>query len=178
MEESAFKFQYVLIEAKHAARNANQRRTWKVANWIIHPEYTGWFSEANRTGFGSTSTGWSQVQADVNSTNFDLALLKVTVDSSILEQPATEETEVGVSQDGGDYVLYDSQISSDNSTTNEFGIAACLETSSPGSPTGHTSAFRFPSEIERFPKDPAAPETGLPFRATCYAVGHSPFLER
>ncbi|XP_078492260.1 uncharacterized protein LOC100183060 isoform X2 [Ciona intestinalis] len=190
--ESETDFKYVVIaplasgESPHPGREA-----WKVSKWIIHPLYGEEVTRNNSDT--STTTAAPDVDAglhgDASRVNYDIALLKLEPDDGITSE-SVEDTDVytdilnppvGVDQ----YVAYDSNMGSSNMSMTTPLMPACLETDRTPStstrvrPSVQGGVFKLPPESERFSPDfssilntPA--ETGLPTKAKCYLVGHSP----
>ncbi|CAK8690511.1 unnamed protein product [Clavelina lepadiformis] len=188
-DEESNTFSYAVVSPLTHDTVESGRSAWRVARWIVHPEYEIQQEYANSSEAGANSKGElnvEDVRADANRIARDIALLKLEPDNSILAQnnlPSVAVTDdIGPPVGEEQYVVYDGTYSADDFNGTTGRSSACLEVTKDETPSAMitvkhqklTGSFVLPSESSRFPSLYESDAYSLPNRATCYSVGHSP----
>lgn len=189
MEDVAIEegFTYVVISPK-GSKGVDQL-TWRVKKSITHPDFNPDELSSNGNKSKNSEDDFDELMTEFARVNYDIALLSIEQDEDVLTSMSLEETpefeNVDITEVEEEEIFYDAQIS--NFTIQEpQSSAACFEIpnsiskAEEGSSVGgraDSGLFKLPLELERLSMERGRPDSGLPIRATCYLVGHSPMYK-
>ena len=180
-------FSYAVIQS-----NGTRKSAWRVVNWIIHPNYVrDWrdlllskSQSARYEDITNFNSDMAQIRAEITKVDYDIALLKVEEDDSIISSSLVSQGIEDVldeeHEETGD-VWYDSLPG--NNILEEPHNSACIEHMQQGhssieevsntrSSDPNIGAFKLPSERRRY--DVNSQDNTTPRRASCVKVGYSP----